>query len=127
MEKEPETTVQRILIVEDEAVMGRFLMRVLAKPGREVVIASSYREGLKAIQENSKIDAALIDVNLESYDGIRLAILLRDLRPGLRIVVMSGNPSNELRVIQTGFGAMLAKPFTIEELEERIFIKNLPS
>lgn len=107
--------VKRILVVDDEAGMRIFLSRLLSRNGFDVESADSGERALELFAPG-KFDAALIDVELGSLDGIELARRLREKEPKLKLILMSGSPVNEPRVKEAGFGSFLMKPFQTEEI-----------
>jgi DNA-binding response OmpR family regulator len=109
----------RALIIDDEALIRRLVVRQVKALGWEAVEVSSLAEALRRFQEGY-FDAALVDVNLGPDDGIALAVTLRDLDAHLNVVVMSGDPANEDKARKAGLGRILAKPFTLEELQRRL-------
>ncbi len=109
----------RLFIIDDEAIMRRVLSRATAPISAATVEASSYQEAVKVF-EPSKFDVAFVDVNLGCDNGIDLAGRLKNLDPGLRVIVMSGDPANEEKVKEAGLGQMLPKPFSMEELQGRL-------
>lgn len=108
----------RIIVVDDDSIIRRYVIRMLLGEA-QVVEASGPHEALN-IFEKEKFDAALVDVNMGAENGIDLAVTLRNLDPHLKIIVMSGDPTNEEKVSTKGFGQMLMKPFTVDELKQRL-------
>ncbi|MCG3204319.1 MAG: Sensor histidine kinase RcsC [Elusimicrobia bacterium] len=106
-------------IVDDELVIRRLARRQLAELGWTSLDASSHREAMELFR-TGRFNTALIDVNLGEDDGIVLAKLFRDIDPQLTVIVMSGDPTNEGKVKEAGLGRMLAKPFTLEVLKQRL-------
>jgi DNA-binding response OmpR family regulator len=103
----------KALVVDDEAAVRRLLGRVLAERGWTVTAAANGPEAL-GIPIDAQFELAFLDVDLgEKSDGIALARKLRELRPLLRIVMMSGDPDNAARVSGAGLGETLAKPFEL--------------
>lgn len=109
----------RYLVIDDDPVIRKLLIRLLNTNGDECVEASNHAEAMNQVGLQD-FDAALVDVNLGGDDGLDLAVLLRDMRLGLKIVIMSADPENALRVSEAGLGRMLPKPFTTDELNSRL-------
>ena len=105
----------RYLIVDDDPIVRKLLIRLLKTMGVECIEASSHAEAMEQVGLE-ELDAALVDVNLGTEDGIDLAVLLRDMGRGMKIVVMSADPGNQPRTREAGLGPMLQKPFTVEDL-----------
>ena len=65
-------------------------------------------------------DAVLSDIDMPRCDGLRACSLLRASRPGLRIILMTGDPSSAARAKAAGFPTVLRKPFSLAELEDAL-------
>lgn len=111
---------QRILIVEDEIKIARFLELELKHEGYEVDQAHDGREGLtKALDK--EFDLIILDIMLPSMNGIEV---LRRLRQGSEVPVIMLTAKDEImdKVMGLDMGAndYVTKPFAIEELLARI-------
>jgi PAS domain S-box-containing protein len=112
-----------LLIVEDDAGVRAFATQVLRDAGWTVFEAGNPAEALAiAAHESQPLDLLLTDVVLPGIDGVDLAERLRALRPGLRVLFMSGYTPEEVvagaalaRVDQ-----LLRKPFMPSELRDRV-------
>lgn len=105
-----------VLVVDDDAHVRRILTRVLTKHGRMVTDVADAREALGTFNA-ARFSFAFLDVDLGGgFDGIALAQRLREMSPGLHIVMMSGDPRNAPRIAEAGLGPMLAKPFNIRDI-----------
>lgn len=111
---------QKILIVEDEIKIARFLELELGHEGYLVEQAHDGREGLnKAL--NNQYDLIILDIMLPSVNGIEV---LRKIRQNSEIPIILLTAKDEVmdKVIGLDMGAddYLTKPFAIEELLARI-------
>lgn len=111
---------QRILIVEDEIKIARFLELELKHEGYEVDQAHDGREGLdKALEK--EFDLIILDIMLPSMNGIEV---LRRLRQSSEVPVIMLTAKDEImdKVVGLDMGAndYVTKPFAIEELLARI-------
>lgn len=111
----------RVLVVDDEPVLRGVLREILEIEGYAVVEASGRESALRACRENA-IDAAVLDVSLPSIPGPQLLAKLREIRPGLPAVFISGHPASDIDGIDgEGF---LQKPLDrhalLNELRRRI-------
>lgn len=115
----PSAAARRILVVDDEATVRRFVGRVLRRAGAEVTEAAGGREALRAIAEGRAKPALLItDIDMPDMTGIELAARATALRPGIRVVLMTGNPASAegARRHAAQIEAVLLKPVTPAEL-----------
>ena len=112
-----------ILVVEDEADVRAIVRRQLESLGHRVLVAEAATEALLLIQGPGAPDALLTDVVLRTgINGIELAELARQARPGLPVIFMSGYtavPEAQQRIRDTG-APLLSKPFTTPQLERAV-------
>jgi CheY-like chemotaxis protein len=107
---------KRILIVEDDADVRRCIARFVYRLGGEAVTVASGPDAFQSFRPR-QFDVVLTDVDLkEGMDGIAVAKELLAQEPGLRVVVMSGNPKNEALAQNAGLRDFLAKPFHFSAL-----------
>ena len=115
-----EEKAKRILIVEDEKNLARFVELELKHEGYETELAKDGRIGLEKAQEGNW-DLILLDLMLPEINGIEVC---RRLRPtsDVPIIIMTARDSVIDRVSGFDHGAddYIVKPFAIEELLARI-------
>lgn len=116
---------RRVMVVEDEEEILRFVRLLLTSEGYEVITARAGREALaKALDEPP--DLLIADLMLPDIDG---AELCRRYRAGVEsaapVVLMTGAPHDE-RVLLAAPDSILPKPFDIEALLD-IASKLLPA
>jgi len=112
-----------VLIVEDDAGVRAFAAQVLRDAGTTVFEAENAAEALAiAARESRRLDLLLTDVVLPGIDGADLAGRLRALRPGLRVLFMSGYTPEEVAVTAAlaSEDLLLRKPFLPATLRNRI-------
>ncbi|MEU4626252.1 PAS domain S-box protein [Actinoplanes sp. NPDC023801] len=114
---------ETILVVEDEEALRAVTERILTRNGYHVLSAGGGPEALKIAQDPARhIDLLLTDVVMPQMHGRELAEQVRNARPGLPIVYMSGYAQPFI----TGEGTLepntilITKPFTQAELLERL-------
>jgi DNA-binding response OmpR family regulator len=111
---------QKILIVEDEKKISRFLELELKYEGYEVETAYDGREGLeKGISED--IDLIILDLMLPKLSGIEVCRRLRN-HTEVPIIMLTAKDDVSDKVLGLDIGAddYMTKPFAIEELLARI-------
>ena len=112
-----------VLVVEDEPALLRLSARTLERSGYTVLTAAGPPEALALLAGHTDpIDLMLSDVVMPTMSGPELAEQVRQLRPEIRVLFMSGYPAD----VVTARGALpeasdyLQKPFTSRELLERV-------
>jgi DNA-binding response OmpR family regulator len=111
----------KILVVDDESIVLESCKRVLEADGFEASLVPSADKALDAM-EHGDFALLLIDVKMPGHDGIYLMREVREKWPDMPIIVMSGYHTLETieEAIETGADAFIPKPFTPDELLEKI-------
>ncbi len=110
---------ETILVVEDEQPVRKFIVRVLRKAGYQVLEARNADEALAALGNGQAVpDLLLTDVAMPGLTGPELADRLREDRPGLRVLFISGYPQKAAGgpTEAPDAEAFLSKPFRPDEL-----------
>lgn len=102
---------ETILIVDDEESVRKSLADVMRDEGYEVVTAGSAREGLDLVNE-AQPALVLLDIAMPEMDGIETLRRIREMRPDLPVVMVTGHGTIETAVKTTKMGAydFLVKP-----------------
>lgn len=113
-------TAQRILIVDDEPQILRFLTYALQASDYVTVQASTGRDALKSLREGG-FDAMILDLGLPDMDGKAVIETLRK-EFDLPVIVLSAHDQEMERIMALDLGAddFIAKPFGIGELLARL-------
>ncbi len=114
---------ETVLVAEDEEVVRKFVRSILEKSGYTVLEAHHGSEALRvALQHPGLIHLLLTDMVMPLMDGKLLAQRMVDLRPGIRVLFMSGYSQNAVvhhGVLESGT-AFIEKPFTVESLARKV-------
>ena len=113
---------ETILIVEDEDAVRLFASRALANKGYTVLEAISGEAALELIDaHDGEIDLLLSDVVMPGMDGPSLVEKVLEMRPGMKVILISGYAEEEFRKkLHEGDFSFLPKPFSLQELAERV-------
>ncbi len=119
-ESEGKTLLPKILVVDDEKAMQRFLSTVLSGSGFQVLQAENGRLGLTAAAV-SRPDLILLDLGLPDLDGVEVIRQLREWSE-TPIIVLSVRDREDDKVgaLDAGADDYLTKPFGSNELLARI-------
>jgi two-component system cell cycle sensor histidine kinase/response regulator CckA len=112
-----------LLVAEDEVGIRAPLRRLLTAQGYRVLDASDGPGALEvAERHNGQIHLLLTDILMPGMNGGELARRLLVIRPGMRVVFMSGYSDEAIDTngILTPGAIFLQKPFTVEELTCRL-------
>jgi len=113
----------RVLVVDDEISLLRFIMRTLKHNGIHAIGAADGAAGLKAFLANCEsIDLVILDMMMPGMNGLDLAAELERRRPGLTILYISGHGASIAMesILRQSADRVLLKPFTERDLVERI-------
>ena len=110
---------ETVLVAEDEKAVRQFIVRVLGQLGYSVLEAASAREALPlGGSHEGPIHALVTDVVMPGGDGIELAERLREIRPEMRVLYISGYA--EHAAVRNGHvrpdSEFLSKPFKPDDL-----------
>jgi DNA-binding response OmpR family regulator len=115
------STGPRILIVEDDVPLGKFLRRALTLKLFSVEVALDGEAAWEALQRPI-YDLVILDLNLPKIDGMTLLKQVRLTQPGLRMLVLTArNRTEDLELaLEQGADDCLIKPFSFLELLARV-------
>ena len=110
----------RVLIIDDERAIRRFLRTVLEAHGYQVIEAGRGQEGLTAIAQQ-RPDLVILDLGLPDADGIEVARRMREWSE-IPIIVLSvrEQESDKIAALDAGADDYLTKPFGAGELMARL-------
>jgi DNA-binding response OmpR family regulator len=111
----------RILIVEDDVSLGKFLNRALQLKLFAVEVALDGEAAWEILQKQH-YDLVILDLNLPGMDGMALLARVRRIQPQLRMLVLTARNRTEDLVLALEQGAddCLIKPFSFLELLARV-------
>jgi two-component system KDP operon response regulator KdpE len=115
----PETQrKQRVLVVDDQPRVLKFIRIDLKLKGFEVLTASSGEEALRLLQ-SAKPDIMLLDLIMPEMDGCELLRRLRTFSE-MPVIAFSASPVKSDEALLAGANDFMAKPFRVEQLVEKI-------
>ncbi|MFN7994415.1 MAG: PAS domain-containing protein [Bryobacteraceae bacterium] len=86
-----------ILVVDDEEVVRRVAQSALERAGMRAFVAGSGYEAVRVFRNHaSEIDVVLLDVTLPDLGGPEVLRAIRQVRPGIPVLVSSGHPASEV-------------------------------
>jgi DNA-binding response OmpR family regulator len=111
----------RILIIEDEEAIIRFLQRGLEAHGHEVLFADNGEDGV-VFATDETVDLILLDISLPGLDGHQVLARIRANRPAVPVLMLTARDDvqHKVRALNAGADDYLTKPFAFAELLARI-------
>ncbi len=115
----------QVLVIDDDAVVGRSFHRVLSGKGYEVSTALSGEDALHTM-ENKEFDVVFTDIKMPGMDGLEVTERIKAKCPWTPVVVVTGygTAENEARASILGASGFVRKPLT-PEIIESITLKAL--
>ena len=109
---------RHVLVIDDDAVVGRSFDRVLSDKGYEVDTARNGEEGLKDM-ESQDYDVIFTDIKMPGMDGLEVAERIKARCPWTPVVVITGygTEESEARAHVLGVNGFVRKPLTPEMIE----------
>lgn len=106
-----------IVIADDEPFVRQMFTRVLSDLGHSITTASDGRSLLRTLEANANVDVVILDDHMPASRATDLAAQLHFQRPGLSIIVASGDPSLRQKMPPLpDTVSFLDKPFTRSEI-----------
>ncbi|MGI9487808.1 MAG: ActR/PrrA/RegA family redox response regulator transcription factor [Geminicoccaceae bacterium] len=108
---------RKLLVVDDDAPLRRSLTRALERRGFVVLPAEGLAEGRMLAREH-RPEFAVLDMRLAEGSGLDLLKTLREARPEIRIVIVTGygNIATAVAAIKAGAADYLAKPVDADDV-----------
>ncbi|MFI5310380.1 MAG: PAS domain S-box protein [Gemmatimonadales bacterium] len=121
--RQPSRGRGRILLADDEPVVRNVAARMLRSLGYTVEVASDGVEAVERVRDDPlPFDLAILDGNMPRMSGPEAARAIKQLQPGLTLVLATGTYRRtvEDRFASDGFASALAKPFGMEALSHEV-------
>ncbi len=114
--------LERVIVVEDDAVLRAAIARIMRTRGAQVSEAGTAAEAKSLLSESPPPDLLIIDVHLPDETAFEVLDLASRISPAPIGVAMSGkaSPEEAFRLAQLGVRAYLAKPLSASELESTV-------
>ncbi len=112
-----------VLLIDDEAVVREMVGEVLEQEGFAVLSAADGAAGVALYRENrERVDVVLLDLSMPGLDGEETYARLRELDPGVRVILSSGfdRHAAAARFAAHGPAAFIQKPYRPEQLVAEI-------
>src|SRR5437762_634986 len=110
-----------VLIVDDNRDLLRFLERLMAQSGWKLLTAETAEAGRELVTRE-RPSVALLDYVLPDENGVALGVRLREMSPGLPVIIMSGAelPGKDQITCEDHDFQILQKPFLANEIMNQI-------
>ncbi len=108
--------IPNLLIVDDDETIQRLLVMAAKDHGWQPRTAGCGKSALEALDDG--IQAVVLDHGLPDMDGIRALERIRELRPGLPVIMLTGfnDAETAVKALRAGAADYLTKPFELKRL-----------
>lgn len=110
-----------ILVLDDVLDAAVLVSKILTRQGHNV---HSFTEEQEAIchAEKHHLDLAILDIKLKKMSGIQVLEKLKEIKPALKVIMLTGYPTIETarEAMDLGAGEYCVKPIDKRELEEKV-------
>jgi DNA-binding NtrC family response regulator len=112
----------RVLVVDDEDTVRTITSRILEGLGFVVILAADGREAVKKFEADPAICLVLLDLTMPHMDGEETFREITRLRPGTKVLLMSGFNEHEAmsRFVGSGLAGFVQKPFNVTQLTAHV-------
>ncbi|MHB1312666.1 MAG: response regulator, partial [Gemmatimonadaceae bacterium] len=117
-----ETSVRRVLVVDDEESIRRALATFLGASGYDVTTASSGEDALAAMKAGPKFSLMLCDIRMPGMSGVQLVPKVIEIDPDIAVMMLTAvdDASTATQVLSSGAMDYLIKPVELRDLERAI-------
>ena len=111
----------RLVIIDDEPIVGRRLKQVFGKMGFDVNIFTSSVAAVEHMKKNP-FDIVVTDFKMDDLDGMEILREARKINPGSRVIIITGyaKPETAKEAFKNGVFDFMVKPFRLDELKEAV-------
>ena len=110
-----------LLVVDDDPVFRDLEAQILSHEGYDVLQAEGAEEALRLADSTPTIDLLLTDFRMPEANGLELTRRFRTVHPETPVLMVSGElPALRAEAEDPGSFALLAKPFTLNQLLQKV-------
>jgi signal transduction histidine kinase/CheY-like chemotaxis protein len=113
------TASRHLLLVDDDGAVREITAAMLRELGYSVIEAGSAGAALDLLERHRNINLAIVDFAKPGMNGIELAHRLRQLRPALPILFITGFVDHAA-LVGVGEAEIIGKPFTLGDLADKL-------
>lgn len=111
----------RLLVIDDEPIVGRRLQQVFAKMGFEVETYTNAMSAMYAM-DRCPFDIVVTDLKMEGMDGMEVLEKVKEKNPDTKVIIITGYAQLDTasEAFRKGVFDFIAKPFRLDELKRVI-------
>lgn len=108
------------MVVDDEPMIRKFVASALATSGYRVLDPATPQQAIGMLDEHPALELLVTDVVMPEVGGCELAERMRQKRPGLKVLFMSGFEPPAIKAPALHGASFLQKPFRVADLIARV-------
>ena len=111
----------RILVLDDVQEAVDAVRKILEKSGHEVVGYTDEEAAIDHVNDNP-VELAILDIKLKKMDGVEVLGRLKEIRPSIQAIMLTGYPTHATveEAMRLGANAYCLKPIDRSELEKKV-------
>ncbi|MFO7167213.1 MAG: response regulator [Chloroflexota bacterium] len=111
-----------VLVVDDEPSVLAITARLVERMGHRALTAESGVQAIEIVRSGERLDCILLDLTMPQLSGAEALRLIREVRPEIPVVLMSGYSAEDLalRPDEASRLSFLRKPFSSAELRQAL-------
>jgi DNA-binding NtrC family response regulator len=111
----------QILVLDDVQEAVDAVRKILEKRGHEVVGYTDEEAAIDYVDKHP-IDLAILDIKLKKMDGVQVLGKLKEIRPDVKAIMLTGYPTHATveEAMRLGANAYCLKPIDRSELEKKV-------
>ena len=109
----------QVLVVDDELVVRRTLVRAITRAGYACIAAADATEAMSCFQHGERPGVVISDLYLPDESGVELARKIAEVAPGTPVLITSGAPNAEVDG-DPHVAGFIEKPFELQRLTSAI-------
>lgn len=113
----------RVILADDHTIVRRGLVQILnSDPGIEVIGEAASGDDVLRLLRSVKADVVVLDITMPGRNGLETLKEIREMEPGLPVLILSMHPSDQyaVRVLRAGASGYLTKESAPAELVQAI-------
>jgi two-component system cell cycle sensor histidine kinase/response regulator CckA len=115
-------TGQTVLVVDDEEIVRNAATAALERQGFRVLAATNGAEALGILRVDSRVSLVILDLTMPVMTGEQAIPLIKEMHPGIPIVLSSGFGETEIlrRFGSSGIAGVLQKPYSVDAIISKV-------
>ena len=111
----------RILVLDDVQEAVDAVRKILEKSGHEVVGYTDEEAAIDHVNDHP-VELAILDIKLKKMDGVEVLGRLKEIRPSIQAIMLTGYPTHATveEAMRLGANAYCLKPIDRSELEKKV-------